>query len=90
MEIDIQKASEIIRNKTSERKTSELESESKDRMKNILSKRDNAIKKIEEYQDKTVIPTDDEVDGTFLSKEAKINIKLDEYIKKYCCYNKNK
>lgn len=50
----------------------------KDRLKDILSVRDKAIKLIEDYQDKTGIPTDGEVDGQFLDN-TNSGMSVDEF-----------
>jgi len=60
--MDMQEAADKIREKHYDGKGID----DKERVKNILSKRDQAIKTIEDFQDKTGIPTDDEVDGQFL------------------------
>ena len=68
MDDKIKKTSETILSKVSQKKKNENEEDTKKRMKEILSKREAAIKTIEEYQDSTEIPTDEEVDSHFLEE----------------------
>jgi hypothetical protein len=67
-EADLGKVADALRAKVEKKKTSETGSQTKQRLLNAVSKRDQAIRMIEDYQDKTGIPTDDEVDGAFLGE----------------------
>lgn len=80
--MDVQENADALRNKAGKKKTSEEEKETKERMKKTLSRRDQAIKAIEGHQDKTGIPTDNEVDGIFITDEAKVDLNLDEFQEK--------
>lgn len=77
----IQEVSDSLRRKAGKKKVSENEDKTKKRLKKTLLRRDNAIKLIEEYQDDTGVPNDDEVDGSFLS-ESDIEIELNEFREK--------
>ena len=75
----LEKHSKIILAKASEKKVSETEQETKERMKKNLNSRDSAMKKIYTYQEKTGIVSDDEMDKTFIGTEAKKDISLEEF-----------
>ena len=77
MDADIQRVADSLREKSAKRKSSEQIDETKQRLINTVSRRDQAIRMIEEYQDKTGIPTDEEVDNSFLS-ENNVGIKADD------------
>ena len=79
MDDKMKKVSDSLLNKATVKKTGEKEEDTRKRMKDILSKRDQAVKHIEEYQDQTGIPQDPEIDGHFLSDE---DINLDEFKEK--------
>lgn len=77
--MDIEKTSESLRSKAAAKKSSENVDQTKNRLKDAVLKRDQAIKIIEDYQDSTGIPTDDEVDGNFLENESSTDLNLDEF-----------
>ena len=72
----IQQASKELLEKAACKKVGEKENETKERMKKIVLRRDSAIKAIEEYQDQTGIPSDDEIDSNFISD---IDVSLEEF-----------
>jgi len=63
----------ILKEKAMQKKLGESESETKDRLKKVLEDRDEAMKKIYDYQDKTGIPSKEEQDKSFFEKEIKEN-----------------
>jgi len=67
-----EKVSEI-RKKIDEKKKSEGESVVKERMKKVLSERDQAMRDIYSYQDETGIPTQEETDNEFLGMSTQQN-----------------
>jgi len=79
--MDIQKSAEELRKKAGVKKLGEKEIDTKQRMKEAVARRDEAIKKIEGFQDQTGIPQDDEIDGSFLT-ESGIDLDLDEFREK--------
>jgi len=81
MDKDIQKIADEIREKSKRNKGNEEENEKKERIKNVLSKRDAAIQTVEDYQDKTGIPEDNKIDNNFL-KENKVNLNIEEFLEK--------
>jgi hypothetical protein len=63
----IQEAADSLREKAAAKKKNEKEDVTKERFKRAVSKRDEAMKKIYEYQDKTGVPSDDETSTEFLN-----------------------
>lgn len=80
--MDIDKVLEEQRKKASERKSLEREIDTKQRMKDVVLRRDEAVRKIEQYQDETGIPEDDEIDDNFLSKESDGSLDLNVFREK--------
>jgi len=66
-EKEIQKVADSLREKAAEKKKTEKEEVTKERFKKTLSKRDEAMKHIYEYQDKTGVPNDDETNTEFMN-----------------------
>ena len=66
-ENDMQKAADLLRTKAAEKKKDESESAIKERFKRVLSRRDEAMKRVYEYQDKTGIPADEETSSEFFN-----------------------
>ena len=64
--MNIKETSKSLREKMV-KKSDEPEKNKKNRMKQVLSKRDQAVKAIEKHQDKTGVPNDNEVDEHFYS-----------------------
>ena len=67
--MDIEKSAEELRKKIGEFKKTETEQETKERMKSVLSGRDEAMKVIYEYQKKTGVPTREETERHFFDVE---------------------
>lgn len=67
MELELQ--AKILREKIGEKKKSEPENVTKNRMKSVLSERDAALQSIYDYQDKTGIPTAEEAEKNFFQVE---------------------
>jgi hypothetical protein len=63
----IQETADSLREKAAARKKTEKEDQTKSRLSRAVSKRDAAMKRIYEYQDKTGTPTDEETSTEFLN-----------------------
>ena len=63
---ELQKIADSLRDKASEKKKVENESATKNRFAKVLSKRDEAMRAIHAYQDKTGIPESEEIDTEFM------------------------
>lgn len=77
--MDIQEKSKKLHEQARERISKEKPEETADRIKDSLSKREEAMKKIHKYQDEHGAPTQDEVDENFINNEANIDIDLEEF-----------
>ena len=66
-EQEIQKISDSMREKAAEKKKKEPEQATKERFAKVLSARDEAMKRVYEYQDKTGVPDDDETSTEFMN-----------------------
>ena len=66
---DFEVKAKELREKLGEKKKSETEDVTKERMKKTLSSRDSAMRKIWSYQDETGIPTPEETESNFLNNE---------------------
>ena len=66
--MDMQERAEELRESVKEKHAGESEEQTKDRMRSTLSRRDNAMRAIQDYRERTGEPTEDETDGAFLSE----------------------
>ena len=74
---EIKRQSEILRKRAEEKISSETSEETTDRVKKVFDRRDGAIRKIRNYQDKTGMPNDDEADKHFIENET--NVKYSDF-----------
>jgi len=79
MEEKIEKQSEDLRDKAKDRIKKETGEETAHRVKNVLGRREKALEKIKEYQEKTGLPTEEEAERHFIANEAGMN--YDDYKK---------
>jgi len=73
----MEEQSEELRDKAKEKIKTETSEETADRIKGVLGKREEALEKIKEYQEKTGIPTEEEAEKHFIINEA--NMDYNEY-----------
>jgi len=78
MSFELSGSAEELRNKALKKKIAEKEDETKKRLLSTVQRRDDAIKMIEEYQDQTGIPNDDEVDAEFVGNLEEFREKEDD------------
>ena len=70
--------SKKILKKASERKGSETFDQTTQRVENVLNRRNNAMKKIEEHQKKHGGPSQEEANENFLKNEIGLGISMDD------------
>jgi len=69
--MEFEEKAKVLREKLLEKKSQEgSESEKKQRMKKVLSARDQAMQSIYDIQDRTGIPSDKETEENFLKHET--------------------
>ena len=71
--MELEEQSKVLREKLGEKKKTETEEQTKNRMKEVLSQRDQALQVIYDYQQETGVPTEEEVMKNFFEIEAKQN-----------------
>jgi len=67
--MDLEQKSKELRQKLGSNKKNESEEVTKNRMKKVLSARDEVMKEIFDYQDRTGIPTKQETEKNFFEFE---------------------
>ena len=75
--MDIEKKSKQLREKAKGRISKETSKQTYERIKKALSKREEALDKIYQYQDEHGVPTENEIEKHFLTEEA--NVDTDEF-----------
>ena len=80
--MDMEKKAKELLEKAGEKIAKEDSKTTTKRLKNVLSKREEALKKVHDYQDKNGVPTADEVDKYFLNDEAGLDVDVEELHKK--------
>lgn len=67
---EFEEKARMLRDKLGEKKKKETDNQTKERMKKVLSQRDEAMQIVYDYQEETGVPTEEETAKNFFEIEA--------------------